>query len=67
MFARDNRLVVSEVDLSEYLQAGLVILCPALVVVHVPLQRLLGVFSLLRLLVVVTLLLGCLIPATKLK
>ena len=45
------------------LHAGLVILSKALVVVHVPLQRLLGVLSDLALLIIVPLLLGCFVPA----
>ena len=45
------------------LHAGLVILSKALVVVHVPLQCLLGVLPDLALLIIVTLLLGCFIPA----
>ena len=48
-----------------YLQASLIILSPALVVVHIPLQGLLGVLPHLGFLVIVALLLGCLIPAMQ--
>ena len=48
-------------------QPGAVVLRPALVVVHVPLQRVLRVFAFLRLLIVLPLLLGGLVPADTMR
>ena len=46
-----------------YLQPGLIILCPALIIVHVPFQGLLGVLPLHLLLIIVALLLCNLVSA----
>lgn len=64
-FSLTFKLITVMNRLGSYLQPGFVILSPALVVMHVSLQRMLGILPLLLLLIVVPLLLCVLISAVQ--